>query len=304
MKRIVLALTVVAAVLFNGCSSGPTPDGTPEKVKTYLIGEYADAKTVKAKLKEAGFEIITTVKVGKKKMPNIIFTNDHIKQLANRPSRGLLAGEMRILVNKQNNEIRVNNPLYFFKAFLQDEYKVGDEKPVIDALMKAFPSLKDSVMGKNEEGEAVDLNEDYRDYADLPTYHYMIGMPYYHDQNVVGEAATVEELLKKAEKKAKKDLVYTIKLADNRYVLGLRLKKRTAKFPKKIGSHKAGLLPWQVLIEEVEEDGKKIAQAKTLDGKYRIALSYPLLSMVGEGSFAGIMTVPGAIIKDMERFFK
>jgi len=304
MKKILSLVALATALLFNGCSSGPSVDGAPENVKTYLIGQYEDVATVESKLKAAGFDIVATVAIGKKKVPNVIFTNAHIKSLANRPMRGLLAGEMRIFVNEARKEIRVNNPLYFFKAFLQDEYKPGDEKPVIDALMTAFPSLTDTVMSKDSEGNDVDSNVDFYAYDGLAGYHYMIGMPYYHEQNVVGEAATVAELVATLTKKAKKNLLYTIELAPNRIVCGVRMGKRTSKYPKKIGDYKAGLMPWQILIEEKVVDGKTVAQATTLDAKYRIALSYPLLSMVGEGSFAGIMTVPGAVEKDMKKYFK
>lgn len=304
MKKIITALVLATSFLITGCSAGPSVEGAPENVKTYLVGEYEDVALVESKLKEAGFDIVAKVEVGKSNATNIIFTNDHIKNVSNKPTRGLLAGEMRVFVNKDRNELRFNNPLYFFKAYLQDEYQAGDEKPVVDALMKAFPTLTDTVMGKDSEGKEIDTNPDYRPYSDLAKYHYMIGMQYYHDQDIVGEAANVSDLLAKLKKKAKKDLVYTIELAPNRIVAGVNVAKRTAKFPSKIGEEKASLLPWQILIEEKEIDGKTVAHATTLNGRYRIALGYPLLTMMGEGSFAGIMTIPGAILKDMEKFFK
>ena len=304
MKKIILALSLIAVVVFIGCSVGPRVAGAPEKVKTYLIGEYADADTVKAKLQEAGFEILTVYKHGKKKLPIIVITNDYLKSLANRPMRGLVAGVIRVTVNKAENEIRVTNPAYYLHAYLQKEYKLGDEKPVTEALLKAIPSLTDTVTKKDADGEVVDLNPDFLKYEGISNYHYMIGMPYYHDITEVGRADSVDKLLAKLKKKAKKKLLYVVKLAPNRYVAGVVFSKRTAKFPKKIGLKKAGVLPWQIILEEIEEDGKKVAIARALDAKYKIALSYPLLTMMGEGSFAGIMTVPGAIEKELMKFFK
>ena len=304
MKKVLLGLSLLAAVVFSGCSGGPSVAGAPEKVKTYLIGEYADLSTVETNLKNAGFEIVTVYKHGKKKLPIIVLTNDYLKSLANRPMRGLVAGVIRVTVNKAENEIRVTNPAYYLHAYLQDEYKLGDEKPVTDALLKAIPSLTDAVTKKGPDGKVIDLNPDFLKYNAISSYHYMIGMPYYNDITEIGRAASVDALLAKLKKKAKKKLLYVIQLAPNRYVAGVLLSKRTMKFPKKIGLKKAGVLPWQIIIEEVEEDGKKVAIARALDAKYKIALSYPLLSMMGEGSFAGIMTIPGAVEKELMKFFK
>lgn len=297
LRKIVFTL-LTASLFFSGCSDDS------KIVKTYLIGDYEEAKSTQKKLEAAGFEIIETVKIGKKKVPNIIFTNDHIKKLANRPTRGLLAGQMRLFINKETKNIRLNNPEYFFRAFLQDDYQAGDEKPIIDALMKAFPSLSAEVMGKDSEGKEINTNVDQLAQEDIAHYHYMTGMPYYEDQNLLGSANTAKELVEKLQKKAKKKLLYLIELSPKRYVAGVRIGKRTAKFPKKIGIEKAGLLPWQILIEEKTVDGKTVAEATALDAKYRIALSYPLLSMTGDGSFAGIMTVPGALEKDLKKYFK
>ncbi|MDH5465132.1 MAG: hypothetical protein OEW60_05845 [Thiovulaceae bacterium] len=306
MKKILSVTALFAALVFQGCSSGPSVAGAPANVKAYLVGNFDKAKSVEKKLKANGFEILATTKVGKKKMPVIIFTSPAIKKLADRPMRGLLAGSMRIMVDKERNVIKANNPMYFFKAFLQDQYKPGDEKSTVTALLKAFPSLSTTVMGKDEDGEQVDTNSENLEYDDIPDYHYIIGMPYYHDQNELGRGDSVAGLVKKIEKNAKKKkaLVYTTKLSENRYVIGVHLSKRTSKFPKKIGEQNSLLLPWQILVEEIEEDGKKEAIATALDGKYRIALSYPQLSMVGAGSFAGIMSVPGALEDDLKKYCK
>ena len=296
MKRILSVTALFAALFIQGCSSGPSVAGAPANVKTYLVGNFAKAKTVEKKLKAAGFTILANVKVGKKKMPNIVFTSPAIKKLANRPMRGMLAGAMRIIVDKKNNVIKANNPMYFFKAFLQDQYKPGDEKSTISAMLKAFPSLSLDAMGNDENLE----------YDDITDYHYMIGMPYYHDQNELARGDSVDKLVAKIVKnsKKKKAFVYKVKLTNKRYVLGVQLSKRTSKFTKKIGIQNSALLPWQILVEEIEDDGKKVAVAMALDGKYRIALSYPQLSMVGTGSFAGIMSIPGALETELEKYCK
>ena len=71
------------------------------------------------------------------------------------------------------------------------------------------------------------------------------------------------------------------------------MEKRTNKFVKKIGRANAAILPYCLTIEN--------GQATALSAKYYIAVSYPLLDMNG---FMGIMTIPGAVIKDYEKIFK
>jgi len=95
------------------------------------------------------------------------------------------------------------------------------------------------------------------------------------------------------EKSAKKNVIFKLELAEGRTLYGVNLAKRTMKFADKIGTQNAGLLPWMVLIE----DGK----ATALRADYYIAISYPLLDLMG---FATIMTVPGAVIKDLEKYLK
>jgi hypothetical protein len=314
-KLLLISLVAAMSFLLTACSSGPRPSGAPEKVKNYLIGDYEDAKSVASKLEAQGFEILATVKPFKKKdIEVVVFTNDHVKKLANRPLRGLLAQVLRVTVNKEKNQIKVTNPMLYFKAYLQHEYKEGDEKPITTAIMKAFPSLKTTDMQKNEDGEMEDMNVEQLAYDKLADYHFMIGMPYYHDMDDLRFDDDINALLKslkkgaakiksslKRKKRKKENLCYLIKLSDKRYVAGLRLSKRTEKFAKKIGDHNVGLLPWGVLIEEVEEDGKKTFVARTLGAKYRIALNYSDLDM---GGFMGIMTVPGAINKELTKVFK
>ena len=96
----------------------------------------------------------------------------------------------------------------------------------------------------------------------------------------------------KAYKKGKA-IVFELKLSETSTLLGYDLGKRTKKFVKKIGRANAAILPWCVSVEN--------GQAKALNAKYYIALSYPLLDM---GGFMGIATVPGAITKDLEKAFK
>lgn len=309
-KLLFVSLTVVISLLLTACGSSVRPAGAPEKVKNYLMGAYQAPEAVEAKLKAQGFEILTRIKPMKKKdIEVIVFTNEHTKKLANRPMRGLLAQVLRVTVNKELNHIRVTNPMFYFKAYLQHEYVEGDESVVTEAIMKAFPDLTGKDMKKNEDGEMEDMNVEMLDYDNLADFHFMIGMPYYHDMDDLSYNTDIAKLLKSLKKGAKKikstdkknNLPYLIELSPKRYVAGIRLSKRTEKFAKKIGTVNIGLLPWGVLIEEVEDDGEKTFVARALGAKYRIALNYSDLDM---GGFMGIMSVPGAIQSELVKVFK
>jgi len=289
MYKIILSALTLMTLIFSGCSSKEVVVGYtgPKEVSTYLVAPLSSTDEVKAVLVAQGFEILSVSKVTKSKMDSIVFTNAHLKALSNKPGRGFLAGSMRALVNTENEEVRITNPRYFVRAFLQDDYKLNDEEPLLVAINKAFPRLTQS--------------EDKWEFDKLPSYQFMISRPYYQDVIEIkeGELTQLEENL---QKRAKKNLIFKLKLDEGRVLYGLNLGKRTMKFADKIGIQNAALLPWMVLIEnKTQEDGTVIAQATAMRADYYIAISYPLLDLMG---FATIMTVPGAVEKDLERYFK
>jgi len=280
MKNVLLALMAAAVMMFTGCSSKEaTPGYTgPAEVSTYFIAPLMSTDDVRSKLESAGFEIVAVDKVGKAELDSIVFTNDYLKGLADRPGRGFLAGVLRVLVNSENSETRISNPQYFVKAFLQDDYKLGDEQPLLDALNKAFGEMK--------------ISDDKWEFSGLADYQFMMGRPYYQDTILAGEGTT-EELNAKLQSAKKKDLIFTINVGEGRTLYGVNLNSRTMKFVDKIGVQNAGILPWMILIEE--------NKATALRADYLIAISYPLLTMT---EFMGIMTVPGAVEKDVSKYFK
>lgn len=292
MRNLLLLAIAVSTFIFSGCSSKEAVVGYkgPKEVSTYFNAPEASTQEVQDALTAQGFEVLSVSKVTKAKMEVVVFTHPHLKTLANKPGRGFLAGSMRALINTKDKNVRITNPRYFTRAFLQDDYKLDDEAPVLEALNKAFPTLTPS--------------EDKWEFDGLANYQFMISRPYYQDTIKIKEGGHAD-LQAKLEKKAKKNLIFKLELAEGRTLYGVNLGKRTMKFPDKIGTQNAGLLPWMVLIENetIQVDGKDvtIAQATAMRADYYIAISYPLLDLMG---FATIMTVPGAVIKDLERYFK
>ena len=284
MRKTLLTLLTATVVMFSGCASKSASPETKTglegiKVNTYLMGEYVDAESAKSKLEAAGFEIIadyTSVKKG----TTIVYTNTELKAEAAKPGRAHVA-VLRLFVDEKEKMISFTNPVYFGKAFMQDEYNHAVFSAALEKINTAFPNLKAS--------------PDELVFDDLASYHFMMGMPYYNEPDELGKAgANTAELVQKAKDYKKgKAVIFELKLSETSTLLGYDLGKRTKKFVKKIGRANAAILPWTVSIE----NGK----ATALNAKYYIAISYPLLDM---GGFMTIATVPGAITKDLEKPYK
>jgi len=284
MKKTLLTLITASVVMFSGCASkSAAPDAKTglegTKVNTYLIGEYVDVATAKTKLEAAGFEIVAEYAPVKKGM-TIVYTSAEIKAEAAKPGRAF-AAVLRLFVDKEKKMISFTNPVYFGKAFMQNDYNHAVFNGALHKINAAFPGLKAS--------------PDEHLFDGLADYHFMVGMPYYTEQDALGKAAatTAQQVDKARNFKKGKSVIFELKLSETSTLLGYDLGKRTKKFVKKIGRANAAILPWCVSVE----NGK----ATALNAKYYIAISYPLLDM---GGFMGIATVPGAITKDLEKAFK
>jgi len=241
------------------------------KISAYLRGKFMDVSAAQAKLKEAGFTIVTSTPVDKKgNLISIVFTDKEMVAMASKTNRGF-AASLRLLVNKKDNHISITNPLYMAKAFMQKDF---DEKIAKDTLAKitsVFTGLLNS--------------KDTLKFQLLPKYQFMHGMPHYEDMTVVARGGDLLAKIKKSKK-----VVFEQKLENGSTLIGIKLGKRTNKFTSRIGTNNAGLLPYPILIEDGE--------AKILDPKYYISVMYPLLQM---SEFMTIATVPGAIVKDCEK---
>ena len=246
-------------------------------ISTYLIGEYVEASQASKMLESAGFEVVAeyeSVKDG----TTLVFTNEALKKEGAKPGRAHVA-VARLFVDAKEKRISFTNPLYFGKAFMQDEYNAKVFTKVKEEIESVFTGLKAS---------ADRLDED-----DLAHYHFMMGMPYYEDSDTLGKGSYVSLLEKARTYKKGKTLVFELKLSENSTLFGYELSKRTKKFVGKIGRQNAAILPYTVSVEG--------DRASALEAKYYIAVSYPLLTMT---TFTTIATVPGAIKKELSKPFK
>lgn len=283
MKKLLSFLLVAILVSFSGCGSKDTGVAAAatglegQDVSTYLVGKYEDVKTATQKLQDAGYEVIASYEPVKKGT-TLVFTNDALKAEGAKPGKAHVA-VLRLFIDKKEKMISFTNPVYFGKAYMQEFYNHEVFGAELEKIKSAFEGLSDSA--------------DKMKFDDLAGYHFMVGMPYYSDADELAKASQEELLTKAREYKDAKELIFELKLSEGVTLLGYDLGKRTKKFVDKIGRANGAILPYTIMVEN--------GVASSMEAKYYIALSYPLLTMT---EFTTIATVPGAIAKDLKKVFK
>jgi len=244
------------------------------RISTYLRAPLMSVKQAEETLKKAGFKIIAVVPLDKKgELTTIVFSDDTLEKFAADNESEFLAS-LRLLVDKRDNHISITNPLYLAKAFIQKEYDESIPKAELKKITDHFSGLINS--------------KDQLKYQLLPNYQFMHGMPKYKD---MVEVAIGSDLLENIQ--GKKQVVFQQKLSNGAVLFGMKFRKRTQKFPYRIGTNNAALLPYPVLI--------KNGKAYIMDPKYYISVMYPLLKM---SEFMTIATIPDAILKETQRVFR
>ena len=163
MKNIVLLL---ASALMLVATSSFAKD-----ISAYLVGAHADVDTVKNRLARAGFEIVaeySSVADG----VTVVFTNDALKAEASKEKRAH-AAVLRVFVDNKENMISITNPVYFGRAFMQDDFNEDVFESQLASINGVFKGLTGSV----------DKLED----DDIAGFHFMMGMPYYEDPDELAE---------------------------------------------------------------------------------------------------------------------
>lgn len=263
-------------------------------LKPFVLGSKgpgevaAKADEVKAAVAKHGF----TVAGSYSPYPNavvIAVTNDEMRTTAAKSEHGGFGAVQRVSVTKVGNEVQVayTNPTYLANAYRM----AGDLKDTSAKLQAA--------LGKIEEFGAKGLTADK-----LRKYHYTFGMEYFDEPNEFVKYGSYEEALKAVEAglaagKQGVTKVYRVDVAGKKETLfGVAMKGEgeTGKFmdDKYIMSEidfkdvkSTAHLPYDILVS----DNKVYA----LYARFRIAISFPDLSMMGANSFMNIMKSPEAI---------
>ena len=260
----------------------------PFVLASKTAGDVAQkVEATKAALTKAGFVVAgsyspyanTTV---------IGVTNDELRGTAAKSEHGGYGAAMRVAVVKVKDEVQVSytNPTYWANV-----YRMNGE-------LKDTAAKLQAALGKGEEFGAKGLTAEQ-----LRKYHYAFGMEYFNEDNEFVKYGSHEEAVKAVEAglaagKQGVTKVYRVDVAGKKEVLfGVAMK----------GSGESKIMDDAYLMSEIDFKDVKSAAHLPYDilvsdskvfaqyARFRIAVSFPDLSMMGANSFMNIMKSPEAI---------
>lgn len=219
----------------------------------------------------------------------IVVTNNELKKNAAASENGGYGAIQRVAITEVGKEIQVSytNPVYMANMYRMK----GDLSNVAAELAKALGKEEDFGSGRGMTARQA------------RKYHYMIGMEYFTDPSLLATYGSYEEAVQTVDSKltsgkggvskvyrvdipGKEETVFGVsmkgmgenKFMDDQYIMSVidfQPLKSTA------------YLPYEVLVS-----GNKVY---ALYARFRIAMDFPDLRMMGDNSFMKIMKTPGAI---------
>lgn len=219
----------------------------------------------------------------------IVVSNDELKKIAAMSDKGGYGAAQRVSVTEVGDTIEVAfiNPVY-----IQYGYRMnGDMQPIYDTLTASLGNVRSCGAGDKKMTA-----------KKLEKYHYTIGMQYFDDPSELGSFDSYEDAVAAVEKGlAIPDdaltQIYRIDIPGKQQtVFGVGM-KMTNEDEKDIdstyqmsivdfeGCKKRAYFPYEVLV-----DGNHV---EALHMRFRMALHFPDLSMMGKHGFTKLMSAPG-----------
>jgi len=291
MKKIILSL-VLAAFAITGVTASAAEKA---KYKPFVLvskgaGDMAaSVADVSAKLTAAGLEIVGS-HTPYPTATILVVTNDALKMAATKSDMGGFGAAQRVSITNHNGEIQVayTNPRYMAGAYRME----GDLGFAADALEKALGKIDEYGMenGKSD--------------SSLRDYHYMFGMEYFTDPHYLSRYKTYADAVAGVEKGLAAGIsgitkVYRIDLpGKDETLFGVAMDGSKGTGDQQDDTYlmneidfkdvrSSAHLPYDILVT-----GNRVY---SLSARFRIAISFPDLSMMGDNSFMNIMESPGAI---------
>jgi hypothetical protein len=228
----------------------------------------------------------------------IVVTNMELKLAASRARYGGFGAGERVAVTDVNGKLQVS---YVNPAYMAAAYGLG-RLDITTAKLRA-------ALGANSEFGA----ENGLTAAQLApgTYHYMIGMPYFNQVDVLAKYPDYQSAVAAVEKGLAGGLggtrkVYRIDLPGGRpasvFGVGIVTGDGVNKGDKDTDTEVMGIidyrdqrstafLPYEILVQWFEEGYEVVS----LRGRYRIAVYFPDTKMAGAHGFTKIMSAPAGI---------
>lgn len=293
MKRLlVAALFALSAISFSlvDADAASSPKYKPFVLASKGSGTLdATVADVSAKLTAAGLDIVGTYSP----YPTatiLIVTNDAMKALAAKSEKGGFGAAQRVSVTDHMGEIQVayTNPYYMAGA-----YRLAGN---LEFAAKAL----EGALGKMEE---YGMNGGMTDNA-LRDYHYMFGMEYFDDPHYLSRFKNYADAIASVEKGLAAGASGITKV----YRIDIPGKEETVFGVAMDGTKGAGdQQDDKFLMSEIDfKDIRSTAhlpyellvtgnRVYALSARFRIAISFPDLAMMGDNSFMNIMESPKAI---------
>lgn len=290
MKTLISLSLLMVAVLFSALVVAEDTIYKPFIVASSGLGTL-DEKTQSTltALEGAGFEVAG--QYSPVEGTNIIVvTNDELKNVAAMSDRGGYGAGQRVSITEVDDTVEVAfvNPVYIQYGY----HLEGDLQPVYDSLVASLGNVRScGATGKKMTAKK------------LGKYHYTIGMQYFKNVSELGSFDSYESAVAAVEKGLAVSgdaltQVYRIDIpGKDQTVFGVGMtmtnedeKDIDSTFQMSIvdfeGCKKRAYFPYEVLV-----DGKNV---EALHMRFRMALHFPNLSMMGKHGFTKLMKAPGA----------
>ena len=247
---------------------------------------------VKAKLTDNGFKVLGDYKAVQSNKRRVIAIShpELIKAVKKNGGFTGFALALRVAITKEKGGFLVSytNPHYWGAAYFTNNYK--NVKSHYNSVDQAFKTAFAGYGSAKEFGSKKGLTANK-----LVKYKYMMGMPKFEDNVLLGEFANYTEAVNTIDNNLNSttdDLikVYEMALPGKKiklYGIGLKGENGEGKFMPIIDNSNpkhTAFLPYELLVYN--------NKAYMLHGRFRIALSFPDLSM---GTFMKIVSTPGNI---------
>ncbi|HEY6107244.1 MAG TPA: hypothetical protein VIV59_14765, partial [Anaeromyxobacteraceae bacterium] len=281
---------VVSVALVASAAWAEEPRLKPFVLASKGAGEVeATAEALKPRLAAAGMELAGAYAPYPGAMV-LVVTSPELKAAAAKTKFGAYGAIQRIGVTKVGDEVQVafTNPVYMQYAYRMQ----GDLAPVRAKL--------EGALGKLEDFGAEGLTA-----KELGKYHYMWGMEYFDEPTILGRFGShggalkaIEQGLAKARGGAR--LVYEVSVPENNEtVIGVSLSEDCSGdeyLMKEIDAkalRSTAHLPYEIVVSGMN--------AYALYARFRIAINFPDLKMMGAHSFMNIKCAPDAIEKSLKK---
>ena len=221
----------------------------------------------------------------------IVVTNANLKSIAALSEKGGYGAGQRVSVSERNGQTEVAfvNPLYIQFAYRME----GEMQSIYDQLSNVLGNVES--FGAEKEMTAKKLGK----------YHYMIAMQRFDDPSELGSFESHEAALAAVENGLAREgdplsLVYRIDIpGKDQVVFGVGMKATSAEKDEIDideahqlsivdfeGYSKVAYFPYEILV-----NGKDV---EALHMRFRMAVHFPDLSMMGQHGFTKLMSSPGA----------